>query len=47
LPLAWYQASGNAGAAESRALDWLGARRPPAQAYVWRATYPWKRKEYS
>jgi len=44
---AWYQASGNAGAAELRALDWLGARRPPAQAYVWRASYPWKRKEYT
>ncbi|MBP8295584.1 MAG: M48 family metalloprotease [Burkholderiales bacterium] len=44
---AWYQSSGNPGAAELRALDWLGARRPPAQAYLWRATYPWKRKEYS
>ena len=43
---AWYQASGNAGAAELRVLDWLAARRPPAQAYVWRATYPWKRQEY-
>lgn len=44
---AWYQASGNVGAAELRALAWLNARLPPAQAYLWRATYPWKRKEYS
>lgn len=43
---AWYEASGNHGAAELRVIDWLGARRPPAQAYVWRATYPWKRKDY-
>lgn len=43
---AWYEASGNPGAAELRVIDWLGARRPPAQAFIWRATYPWKRKEY-
>ena len=43
---AWYEASGNRGAAELRVIDWLGARRPPAQAYIWRATYPWKRKDY-
>ncbi len=44
---AWYQANGNAGAAELRALAWLDARRPPAQAYLWRAAFPWKRKEYT
>jgi predicted Zn-dependent protease len=44
---AWYQANGNGGAAELRALGWLEARRPPAQAFLWRATYPWKRKEYA
>lgn len=43
---AWYEASGNRGAAELRVIDWLGARRPPAQAYLWRATYPWKRRDY-
>ncbi len=44
---AWYQANGNTGAAELRALAWLDARRPPAQAYLWRAAFPWKRQEYA
>ena len=43
---AWDEASGNSAAAEARATDWLQARRPPAQAFIWRATYPWKRKQY-
>ena len=43
----WYNAKGEQAEAEQRALSWLRARRPPVQAYLWRASYQWNRKEYA
>jgi predicted Zn-dependent protease len=42
----WYNASGDPAAGEQRAQAWLRSRRPPVQAYLWRASYQWNRKEY-
>ena len=42
---AWYQASGRSDLAEQRARAWLDGRRPPAQAYMWVASYEATRKE--
>jgi len=42
----WYNANNEPAAGEQRVQSWLRARRPPVQAYLWRASYLWNRKEY-